>query len=341
MKTNKLGLAPLTVIIVIAAAALLAVLSMQSSYYANVSMAQFSSCSENRICNNDSQCGRLTGSKCVFAVNAEMLDRNADSFGRCVCNNPTTTISPTIAIPQTVKLWWYDNNSLECQQKDFVGAYAYQGLMTFRSLYECEKSLFGFKPEIGKSQCTLRNGVIVDQQNNQTPSGYHFGYAIDQSTSCWMPRLNCQICNGSCVDNKSQNNCPTATASASISQDTGRSFACSDILGRCETSGLSIPVCPTLTPPRLGCRLVVKGVVPLGDGAMCPAYATICDNQPTISVNVTIVPKLTPPVSVSACTQVGGTEVNIQTPAGVQTWCIKGGRGCEQGLYSTGQCMLQ
>ncbi|MEK6855322.1 MAG: hypothetical protein AABX73_03820 [Nanoarchaeota archaeon] len=38
-------------------------------------------------------------------------------------------------------LYWFDNENKECGQKEFCGLYVYQGLQTFESKTQCEKSL--------------------------------------------------------------------------------------------------------------------------------------------------------------------------------------------------------
>ena len=43
--------------------------------------------------------------------------------------------------PVCKTLWWYDNNTQYCQQKQFCGAYMYLGLRTFTTKAECEADL--------------------------------------------------------------------------------------------------------------------------------------------------------------------------------------------------------
>lgn len=43
--------------------------------------------------------------------------------------------------PKTQKLWWFDNNSTSCQQKQFTGEYKYPGLYVFNSKKECMDGL--------------------------------------------------------------------------------------------------------------------------------------------------------------------------------------------------------
>ena len=38
-------------------------------------------------------------------------------------------------------LWWFDDLSLNCQQKQFCGSFMYKGLRTFKTKEECEKAL--------------------------------------------------------------------------------------------------------------------------------------------------------------------------------------------------------
>ena len=54
-------------------------------------------------------------------------------------------VAPTAPAPAPAQecqtLWWYDNSHRVCSQKEFCGAYMYQGLRTFKTKADCEKGL--------------------------------------------------------------------------------------------------------------------------------------------------------------------------------------------------------
>ena len=63
--------------------------------------------------------------------------------------SPTPTVTPPEETPTPTEnvteecetLWYFDEESLECQQKEFCGAYMYEGLHTFETGEECKAAL--------------------------------------------------------------------------------------------------------------------------------------------------------------------------------------------------------
>lgn len=55
-----------------------------------------------------------------------------------VKNPGLPTSAPTVSCKN---LWWFDNTNKVCSQKQFCGAYMYQGLRTFATEAECKKNL--------------------------------------------------------------------------------------------------------------------------------------------------------------------------------------------------------
>ena len=68
-------------------------------------------------------------------------------------DEPTATVEPTApptvetaptpppTEPECNNYYWFDNDSTECGQKEFCGAFMYQGLQTFGTQAECETAL--------------------------------------------------------------------------------------------------------------------------------------------------------------------------------------------------------
>lgn len=52
-------------------------------------------------------------------------------------------------------LWWFDDDSTECEQDEFCGLYMYEGLQTFESQSECEDAL----PEEGSETGSISGSV--------------------------------------------------------------------------------------------------------------------------------------------------------------------------------------
>jgi len=65
----------------------------------------------------------------VFAVSCNCGDSDEE---------PTPTPEPTI---ECNTYYWFDDTTMECAQKEFCGAFMYQGLRTFETLSECEEAL--------------------------------------------------------------------------------------------------------------------------------------------------------------------------------------------------------
>lgn len=87
-------------------------------------------------CYSDNDCA--VGYRCIYLD--DRLDADA---GYCAKTYVRVTAVPTKMEP-TMKcnnLWWIDDLNKECSQKQFCGAYAYQGLKTFFTAEECKKSL--------------------------------------------------------------------------------------------------------------------------------------------------------------------------------------------------------
>ncbi len=60
--------------------------------------------------------------------------------GKCV-ESGTTSITDPCPTQNCKELWWFDNDSKICRQKQFCGAYAYQGLRTFETQKACQEYL--------------------------------------------------------------------------------------------------------------------------------------------------------------------------------------------------------
>jgi hypothetical protein len=50
-------------------------------------------------------------------------------------------VQAPIAVPTCSNLWWFDSQTTGCSQKQFCGAYMYQGLRTFGSQADCQAAL--------------------------------------------------------------------------------------------------------------------------------------------------------------------------------------------------------
>lgn len=92
---------------------------------------------ENPVCTTqwDPVCGK-NGKTYSNACLAKAAGTEVTSKGACragvINNNPDMNCR---------NLWWFDNQSRECQQKDFCGAHMYLGLRTFATEDECQERL--------------------------------------------------------------------------------------------------------------------------------------------------------------------------------------------------------
>lgn len=89
------------------------------TFFSPQSKAYIQQCVERKACTVDNQCGE--GGKCSKKTARTPV-------GLCICKGAKL-------------LWWFDNRTVSCQQKQFMGAYMYYGLKTFATQEECEKSL--------------------------------------------------------------------------------------------------------------------------------------------------------------------------------------------------------
>lgn len=51
-------------------------------------------------------------------------------------------LAVTTDLPENQTLWWYDDNSLICEEKTFSGFYMYEGLEVFETREACDASLY-------------------------------------------------------------------------------------------------------------------------------------------------------------------------------------------------------
>jgi len=80
---------------------------------------------------------------------------------------PTPTLTPTENETLECKtLWYFDDQSVQCQQKEFCGMYMYQSLHTFETEEECKVAFEKYLKEEGKVTPT------------PTPPGFEVGFAI-------------------------------------------------------------------------------------------------------------------------------------------------------------------
>jgi hypothetical protein len=89
-----------------------------------------------KSCYSDNDCAN--GYRCVY------LDDTMNSeVGYCAKIYVGVTAVPTEVEPtiSCKNLWWIDNSNKTCSQKQFCGAYAYEGLKTFSTVVECKKNL--------------------------------------------------------------------------------------------------------------------------------------------------------------------------------------------------------
>jgi len=83
------------------------------------------------------QCGN---GRCEQAVCTAVGCPCPENKNNCPADCPVSaTTSPPIPLCQN--LWWHDNTSRICQQKQFCGAYMYAGLQTFSTQEQCQNSL--------------------------------------------------------------------------------------------------------------------------------------------------------------------------------------------------------
>ena len=80
---------------------------------------------------------------------------------------PTPTLTPTENETLECKtLWYFDDQSVQCQQDKFCGDYMYQSLHTFETEEECKAAFETYLKEKGKVTST------------PAPPGFEVGFAI-------------------------------------------------------------------------------------------------------------------------------------------------------------------
>ena len=90
------------------------------AFFSPQSKAYTQACVERKACTEESQCGE--GGTCVKKTSTTPV-------GLCTCKG-------------TKLLWWFDDTTKVCQQRQFVGVYMMSsGLKTFATKNECESSL--------------------------------------------------------------------------------------------------------------------------------------------------------------------------------------------------------
>lgn len=71
-------------------------------------------------------------------------DNDISTTDACVTGNCIyTPILSEPEDPECFDLWWFDNDNMDCSEKEFCGTYVYSGLRTFDSEADCEKALGG------------------------------------------------------------------------------------------------------------------------------------------------------------------------------------------------------
>ena len=86
---------------------------------------------------------------------------------------PTPTVTPTPSEKVTGEcktLWYFDEQSVKCQQDEFCGVYMYKGLRTFEAEEECKAALEKYLREEQEETLT--------PSPTQTPPGFDAGFAI-------------------------------------------------------------------------------------------------------------------------------------------------------------------
>ena len=84
---------------------------------------------------------------------------------------PTVTPTPSEKVPEGCKtLWYFDEQSVKCQQDEFCGLYMYKGLRTFETEEECKAALEKYLREKKEETPT--------PSPTPTPPGFEAGFAI-------------------------------------------------------------------------------------------------------------------------------------------------------------------
>lgn len=95
----------------------------------------------------------------ALAQSAVTLDSNSVNFPVALVSTPT--IAPVSQQPACSSLYWSDNTNKTCQaQKQFCGAYMYQGLQTFNSQQSCLNTATA-------QQVTPSTSALTSQQQEQ------------------------------------------------------------------------------------------------------------------------------------------------------------------------------
>jgi len=84
-------------------------------------------------------------------------------------SEPTPTPSENVT-GECKTLWYFDDQSVKCQQKEFCGFYMYQGLRTFETEEECKTALETYLREKKEETPT--------PSPTPTPPGFEAGFAI-------------------------------------------------------------------------------------------------------------------------------------------------------------------
>ncbi len=84
---------------------------------------------------------------------------------------PTVTPTPSEKVPEECKtLWYFDEQTVKCQQDEFCGLYMYKGLRTFEREEECKAALEKYLREEQEETLT--------PSPTPTPPGFDAGFAI-------------------------------------------------------------------------------------------------------------------------------------------------------------------
>ena len=91
-----------------------------------------------------------TGDSAVYFASED----NAGAF-LVKFSEPTPTPTPSENVTGECKtLWYFDEQSVKCQQKQFCGLYMYKGLHTFETEEECKAAFEKYLKEKGKETST-------------------------------------------------------------------------------------------------------------------------------------------------------------------------------------------
>jgi PGF-CTERM protein len=94
---------------------------------------------------------------------------------------PEITSTPSENVTGECKtLWYFDEQSVKCQQKEFCGLYMYKGLHTFEAEEECRAALEKYLREEQKETLTPSPTRTQTQTPSPTPTppGFDAGFAI-------------------------------------------------------------------------------------------------------------------------------------------------------------------